>query len=162
MFERFKTDSRTVVLEAMEEARARSEAKVEAEHLLLALARRSAWDAGRVLADMGLDYDRLRTALDEQVSRTLEAVGVGSGAVRIPDSTLPMTGQPHWGESAKAALRRATVVAKQRGDRHLAPTHILLGVLRAHEGTVPRALAAAGVDTTELAARAEATLGRRQ
>jgi hypothetical protein len=34
----------------------------------------------------------------------------------------------------------------------------LIGVLRAREGTVPRALAAAGVDPAELAAHAEATL----
>ncbi|MEO8423784.1 MAG: Clp protease N-terminal domain-containing protein [Actinomycetota bacterium] len=158
MFERFKTDSRTVVLDAREEARVRAE-KVEAEHLLLALARRSAWDAGRVLAEGGLDHDRLRTALDEEVWRTLEAVGVGSGAVWIPGSTLPMSGEPQWGESAKMALRRAMVVVKERGDRYLGPTHILLGVLRAQEGAVPRALAAAGVDPAELAARAEATLG---
>jgi D-alanyl-D-alanine carboxypeptidase len=162
MFERFKTDSRAVILDAMEEARVRAEPKVEAEHLLLALARRSAWDAGRVLAEAGLDHERLRSALDEEVWRTLEAVGVGSGAVWTPDSKLPMTGQPHWGESAKAALRKATVVAKEHGNRRLVPTHILLGVLRAHEGTVPRALAAAGIDPAELAARAEATLGEKR
>ena len=61
MFERFKTDSRAVILDAMEEARVRAEAKIEAEHLLLALARRSAWDAGRVLAEVGLDHEALRT-----------------------------------------------------------------------------------------------------
>jgi ATP-dependent Clp protease ATP-binding subunit ClpA len=162
MFERFHKDSRTVVLDAMEEARVRADAKIEAEHLLLALARRAAWDAGRVLADAGLDHDRLRTALDESVWRTLEAVGVGSGAIWIPGSTLPMTGQPQWGESAKTALRRATAVAQEHGSRHLGPTHILLGVLRADEGTVPRALAAAGVDAAELTARAEATLGKKR
>jgi hypothetical protein len=73
-----------------------------------------------------------------------------------------MTGQPHWGESAKAALRRATFVAKELGNRRLVPTHILLGVLRAHEGTVPRTLVAAGVDPAELAARAEVTLGEKR
>jgi hypothetical protein len=56
------------------------------------------------------------------------------------------------------ALRRAAITAKDRGDRQLTPTHILIGVLRAREGTVPRALAASGVDPAELAARAEATL----
>jgi ATP-dependent Clp protease ATP-binding subunit ClpA len=73
-----------------------------------------------------------------------------------------MTGQPQWGESAKTALRRATAVAQEHGSRHLGPTHILLGVLRAGEGTVPRALAAAGVDAAELTARAEATLGKKR
>jgi hypothetical protein len=35
----------------------------------------------------------------------------------------------------------------------------LLGALRAGEGTVPRVLAATGIDADELRARAEATLG---
>jgi retron-type reverse transcriptase len=62
------------------------------------------------------------------------------------------------GMDAKMALRRATIAAKDRGDRQLTPTHILIGILRAREGTVPRTLAAAGVDPAELAAHAEATL----
>ena len=160
MFERFRKDSRVVVLDAMKEARVRADARIEAEHLLLALARRSAWDAGRVLAEAGIDHDCLRAALDEEVRRTLEAVGVGSGATHLDPrtTTMPVAGQPRWGESAKMALRRATIAAKDRGDRQLTPTHILIGVLRAREGTVPRALAAAGVDPSQLAARAEATL----
>ncbi len=158
MFERTKKDFHVVVLDARAEARVRAEARIEAEHLLLALARRPAWDAGRVLAEAGLDHERLRDVLDADVERILEAVGVVAETIRIPNSTLPMAGEPHWGTSAKTALRRASVIARDHGDRHLNPTHILLGVLRAHEGTVPRSLAAAGVDPAELASRAEATL----
>jgi hypothetical protein len=50
-------------------------------------------------------------------------------------------------------------IAKTRGDRRIFPTHILLAILSADEGTVPRALDAAGVDTGALVASAEATLG---
>jgi D-alanyl-D-alanine carboxypeptidase len=157
MFERFKTDARVVILDAMQEARVRADPKIEAEHLLLALTQRSASDAGRVLVGVGLDHDQLRSALDEGVHRTLEAVGV---SVWLPESTLPMSGYPSWGESAKAALRRASMIAKDRGNRHLSPSHILLGVLHAREGTVPRTLAAAGVDRRELAERVEETIGR--
>ncbi len=158
MFERFQRESRAVVEDARDEALARSESKVEAEHLLLALARRSSEDVGRVLASVGLDHGRLQTALDEETWRTLELVGVGSGAPWVPPSTLPLAGQPRWGASAKAALVRTLMVAKGRGDRHIAPAHILIGVLRAGEGTVPRALTAAGVDPAELATKAEGML----
>jgi ATP-dependent Clp protease ATP-binding subunit ClpA len=158
MFERTKKDVHVVVLDARAEARVRAEAKIEAEHLLLALARRPAWAAGRVLVDSGLDHERLRGVLDADVEHTLEVVGVAAGTIRIPDCTLPMAGEPHWGASAKTALRRASTIARDHGDRRLTPAHILLGVLRAHEGTVPRALAAAGVDPVALAARVEATL----
>jgi ATP-dependent Clp protease ATP-binding subunit ClpA len=158
MFERTKKDVHVVVLDARAEARVRAEARIEAEHLLLALARRSSWDAGRILAEAGLDHERLRDVLDADVEHILEIVGVAAGTIRIPNSTLPMAGEPRWGASAKIALRRASVIARDHGDRHLNPTHILLGVLRAGEGTVPRALAAAGVDAAELATRALATL----
>jgi ATP-dependent Clp protease ATP-binding subunit ClpA len=159
MRERSKKDFHAVVLDARTEARLRAEAKIEAEHLLLALARRPAWDAGRLLAEAGLDHDRLLDVLDADAERTLEAVGVSVGMIRIPNSTLSMAGEPRWGASAKTALRRASTIARDQGRRLLDPTHILLGVLRAGEGTVPRALAAAGVDADALAARAEATLG---
>ena len=55
-------------------------------------------------------------------------------------------------------MQRATTVAKEHGDRYLRPTHLLLGVLAAEEGTVPRALAGAGVDRPDLRRRALAKL----
>ena len=159
MFERFDRTSRTVVLQAGEEARARAATKIEAEHFLLALARHPAWDAGRLLADAGLDHRGIEDALDLLVRRSLEAVGLGPGAIALADRPSPATSQPGWGASAKSALRRATVIARDHADRSMRPTHILLAVLRADEGTVPRALAAAGVDARALVAAAEATLG---
>jgi hypothetical protein len=76
MFERFDTQSGTVVVQAREEARLLGATRLEAEHLLLALARQGAWDAGRVLADAGLDHDGIGRALDAEVLRSLESVGV--------------------------------------------------------------------------------------
>ena len=159
MFERFDKRSGKVVEEAREEARLLGETKLEAEHLLLALSRQTAWDAGRVLAHAGLDHDGLRRALDAEREQSLEAAGITPHAVGLLRQPLPATGQPRWGASSKLALHRALSIAQARGDRRLRPTHILLGVLRADEGTVPRALVAAGVDPVALAASAEATLG---
>jgi hypothetical protein len=48
--------------------------------------------------------------------------------------------------------------AVARSDRRLAGGHILLGVLAAEAGTVPRALALAGVDRDDLRARTQAAL----
>jgi ATP-dependent Clp protease ATP-binding subunit ClpA len=158
MFERFDTQSGTVVVQAREEARLLGATRLEAEHLLLALARQSAWDAGRVLADAGLDHDGLGRALDAEVLRSLASVGVTPGATAIADRPVPTTREPRWGTSAKRAIRRALDAAKARGDRSIHPTHLLLGVLRAEEGTVPRALATSRVDRTHLVASAEATL----
>ena len=159
MLERFDQTSGTVVADAREEARLLGATRLEAEHLLLALSRQTASDAGRVLAEAGLDHDGLREAFDAELERSLEAVGVTMGAVGLLERPLPSAGTPRWGQSAKRALQRALAIAKAHGDRTIRPTHILLGVLRADEGTVPRALAAAGVNGAALAASAEAALG---
>jgi ATP-dependent Clp protease ATP-binding subunit ClpA len=148
----------SVVVRAREEARMLGASRLEAEHLLLALTRQRERDAGRLLADVGLDHERLREALDNELAQSLEAVGVASGAIALAEMPVPTTGQPRWGASAKRALQRAALIARARGDRGLRPTHVLLGVLEAGEGTVPRTLSAAGVDVLALVARVEATL----
>jgi ATP-dependent Clp protease ATP-binding subunit ClpA len=159
MFERFDRRSGVVVVQAREEARLQGAAKFEAEHLLLALSRRTDLDAGRILYQAGLNHDGLLSALDAEREQSLEAAGITSHAVGLLERPLPPTGQPRWGASAKRALARAVSITQARGDRNIRPTHILLGVLRAEEGTVPRALAAVGVDAVALAEGAEATLG---
>lgn len=159
MFERFDKKSTALVERAWEEATLLGATRIEAEHLLLALSRHPGWDAGRVLAEVGLDHAGMREALDAGLERSLAAVGVTATAFGLADRPLPPTGQPRMGTSAKRALHCALLVVKARGDRSIQPTHILLGALRAVEGTVPRALAAAGVDRSTLAASAEATLG---
>jgi len=40
-------------------------------------------------------------------------------------------------------------------DGRIGPLHLLIGILRADVGTVPRALELAGIDRTDLVARAE-------
>jgi ATP-dependent Clp protease ATP-binding subunit ClpA len=159
MFERFDKDSRAVVVQAREEVRRLGQPTLEAEHLLLVLARRTDRDAGRVLAEAGLTHEGVLHALDAARRRSLDAAGISEGVIALAEQPLPLAGEPAWGTSAKRALQRAAKVAQARGDRSLVPTHLLLGVLRADEGTVPRAVAEAGVDREALVARAEATLG---
>ena len=159
MFERFDKDSKAVVVQAREEVRRLGEPTLEAEHLLLVLARRTDWDAGRILADAGLTHDGVLHALDAARRRSLEAAGISDGVIALAERPLPLAGEPKWGTSAKRALQRAARAAQARGDRNLVPTHLLLGVLRAEEGTVPRAVEEAGVDRAALVTRAEASLG---
>jgi ATP-dependent Clp protease ATP-binding subunit ClpA len=159
MFERFGNDSRAVVLTAREEATARGASTLEAEHLLLALARRSESDTGRALADAGLDYEGVWRALEMEFEQSLAAVGVPAGMFMLDAMRIvPPAGVPRWGESAKLAVRRAQRALKTHGGRTLVPSHLLLGVLSADAGTVPRALTIAGLDAEELAANVGATL----
>jgi ATP-dependent Clp protease ATP-binding subunit ClpA len=127
---------------------------IEAEHMLLALTAGSDGDAAKVLHDAGLDHDRLASALNEERRRTLAFVGM-----KTPDQEVAAVTEVEsplsFGTSAKAAVKRALIGARHERHRvHLRSTDLLAGILEAELGTVPRALAIAGIDRAALAARA--------
>jgi ATP-dependent Clp protease ATP-binding subunit ClpA len=150
MFQRFVADARRVALEATSVAAGLGSPSVEAEHLLVSLA--SAPDrAGAALRDVGLDSAELRDAIQRDFERVLGRVGIDASGMDI--SANCRRTKPGWGTSAKQGLARALEEAKRRGDRHIGCEHILLGLLRAEHGTVPRLLAAEGIDRDELTGR---------
>jgi ATP-dependent Clp protease ATP-binding subunit ClpA len=150
MFERFTRDARQVVKSAETLASGLGSPTVEAEHLLLALA-----DRQPVLAEFGLDHDGVLAALDEERVRSLLAVGISAADFDLPPA--PLT-RPRFAASSKLALERAVRAAVARSDKRIAGEHLLLGVLAAEAGTVPRALAIAGIDRQELRDRAASSL----
>jgi ATP-dependent Clp protease ATP-binding subunit ClpA len=145
-FERFTKDARAAVIAARAEARAAGHPTVEAEHLLLAMA------ASPELHAVGLDRQRLLVALAEEEARSLASVGVFAGEFEEPPAGRTPR-DPQFATSAKLALQRGLAAAAKRGDRRLDASHVLLGVLAAQHGRVPRALKIAGVDVDELRAR---------
>lgn len=144
-----RTSLRPVLERAIEEARRRGSATVEAEHLLLAVAADGALAATAVLAEAGLGYEAIEAALREERGRSLAAAGIGP----VDEERLvatPRRSRPGWGASAKAALKNAELgIGRTRG----AERNLLIGVLQAELGTVPRALAIAGVDRDTLITR---------
>ena len=153
MFNRFARDARAVVNNAVGIAREQGSPRIEAEHLLLAVARDDC-PAARAMAEQGLDYEELVAALERENERSLAAVGVTAEAGPFSRAVE----DPRFATSAKLALERALRAAVARHDRQIACAHVALGVLRAQVGTVPRALAIAGVDRAELSAAIAATL----
>jgi ATP-dependent Clp protease ATP-binding subunit ClpA len=155
MFERFTREARDVVKRSHEEAASLGSPTIEAEHLLIALA--ESGPTAAVLSDAGLDRDGLVAALDGEIERSLEAIGLDAqGLLEHAPRSGPR--RPRWGQSAKLALERTVRVAEERKDRRLVGAHILLAVLRAEAGTVPRALRVAGVEPADLAARMTAAM----
>jgi ATP-dependent Clp protease ATP-binding subunit ClpA len=150
MFERFTRDARQVVRSAEMLATGLGSPTTEAEHLLLALA-----DREPVLADFGLDHDGVLAALEAERERSLRAVGISASDFDLP--AAPLT-RPQFAASSKLALERAVRAAAARSHKRIGGGHILLGVLAAEAGTVPRALQIAGVDRQELRDRAAASL----
>jgi ATP-dependent Clp protease ATP-binding subunit ClpA len=134
---RITGEVRAAVLRAIQEqAPALGSPTVEAEHLLLALAADRAGPAGRLLAEVGLDPDGLRAALDHETERSLAAVGVRLADFALPDPPRAPRRPPKLATSAKTALERAVRVAAAHGDRHVAGAHLLLGrrARRARDG----------------------------
>ena len=157
MAERFVKEARAVAAAAEAEARAGGSSTIEAHHLLLALASDVTGVAGDVLRTRGLDHAAIQEALASDFEQTLSAVGVSLDAVPLRQR-LPYAGRPRWAASGKSALERALGAARVRGDRHIRPAHVLLGVLDADHGTVPRALRRAGIERDELAAATRAAM----
>jgi ATP-dependent Clp protease ATP-binding subunit ClpA len=151
MLNRFTKEARLVVGDSIRVARDLGAPRVEAEHLLLAVAAGDA-PAATVMRDAGLDFDGLAAALNAETARSLAAVGVTADAL----SFSPFVERPRLATSAKLVLERALKVAVARSDKHIGSEHITLGALRAPTGTVPRALECAGVDRVELTLRIEA------
>jgi ATP-dependent Clp protease ATP-binding subunit ClpA len=128
---------------------------IEAEHMLLALAANADSDAGRLLVEFGLNHDRLSAALREERRRTLAFAGM-SAPDKKPLEATGRDGSLPLGTSAKAAVRRALIGSRhdRRRRGRLRGTDLLAGILEAELGTVPRALAIAGIDRVALISRA--------
>jgi ATP-dependent Clp protease ATP-binding subunit ClpA len=153
--QKLNTSLSRVLERAIEEAAARRALMVEAEHLLLALASDESLAAHRVLIEGGLDRSAIETALERERSQSLSAVGIGPLDEELFEAT-PRQSRPGWGTSTKEAIQRGRAVGGQDGRRRPAETELLVGILTAGLGTVPRALAFAGVNRGELLDRARA------
>jgi D-alanyl-D-alanine carboxypeptidase len=145
-----------IMVRAEHEAREDGSTTVEARHLLLAVAGESEPGTRRVLDSVGFDEQAIRAALEREFEHSLNAVGVSAtSSYGLPTpSRLPT--HPGMGTSAKLALERGVASVSRKKD--LRPAHVLLGILSAPVGTVPRALTLAGVDRDDLAARVRRTL----
>ena len=149
MAESNMSNLRTLIALANEEARQLHASNVEAEHLLLALSSRPSSRAGSALAQQGLTYDAIQAALLQEQHSSLRAAGVEP----VPEERLVSTQRrrrPGWGASAKESLRRASQLGAKFKRRKMEELDLLLGVLSAELGTVPRALSIAGIDRTQL------------
>jgi len=145
---------RMILEQARREARLDGSTATEAQHVLLAIAAQPETAAGQVLTAVGLDRGAIRDALDREFEHSLSAAGVSLAAFGLPRPSGDRDRAPQLGTSARLALERG--LAGTRND--LRPAHLLLGILQAQVGTVPRALALAGVDRADLLARVRQAL----
>ena len=150
-----RSDARATLKQASTCARLAGSETVEAEHILLALSGHRGTVAYAVLSEAGLNAERISEALAVEQAASLASVGVT--ALTPPMATyLPESRQ--LGESARLAITRGAAAARARRERRMSSTHLLIGVLAADVGRVPRALAHVGVDRGRLLAECHAAL----
>jgi ATP-dependent Clp protease ATP-binding subunit ClpA len=144
----------SVALQFEIEAKRDGAKAIEAEHMLLALTTSTDGDAAKLLHEAGVDHQRLASALQEERRRTLAFAGMKAPDLKLAEAT-ELESSLSLGTSAKAAVKRAVIGARHERHRvHLRSTDLLAGILAAELGTVPRALAIAGIDRVALASRA--------
>jgi D-alanyl-D-alanine carboxypeptidase len=146
----------TIIMEGGVEAQRDGSATVEAQHLLLAVAAQEGTAPQRVLAAAGLDHEAVQAALDREFDHSLSTVGVSRGSFGLSRPSTTLKRLPTMGATGKLALERGFASVPRKKD--LRPAHVLLGILQAEAGTVPRALALAGVDRTDLLTRVPNTI----
>lgn len=139
MFERFTADARRVVVYAHEECRLLGHRHIGTEHLLLAL-----------LRDDGTP-----------VSAALRAAGVSLAGARERIARSPgprkkkLHGHVPFTSRARRVLEQSVAEAQRLGQDHIAPAHLLRGLLGVRHSVALRTLRELGVDLDALAARAD-------
>lgn len=155
MFERFTQEARAAVVDAQEVARRARADRVDAMHLLIALAEDRQALAGRALATLGVDSDELKTqpADGDLDANALASLGIDLDAVAAqvdrnfgPDalttrrSSGKRSGHLPFSRPAKKTLEVSLREAIRLGDRGLDSGHLLLAVLRLDDTAAHRAL----------------------
>ncbi|GII92550.1 Clp protease N-terminal domain-containing protein [Sinosporangium siamense] len=141
----------TIITEGGVEAQRDGAATIEACHLLLAVAAQEGTAPQRLLAEAGLDHQGVRAALQREFEHSLNSVGVSTAAFTMPRPSPALKRPSGMGASGRQVLDR---IFTGNRKKDLRPMHVLIAILRAEVGKVPRALDLTGVDRAGLLARA--------
>lgn len=161
-------DMRTIkqlLTDAERIAREMGEEEPGAEHLLLAAIGLPDGTATRALDTVGVDADRIRTALWEEQAAALVSVGVPretAEAMAVPEPLGP-AGAPILygaGPAAREAFQVAGAMARSAKQR-LVGAHVVAAVAETERGTMVRVLDRMGVDRRRLADAARVELAAR-
>jgi ATP-dependent Clp protease ATP-binding subunit ClpC len=120
MFERFTDKARRVVVLAKEESSSMGHPQIDSEHLLLGMLRERDGMAGRILNDMGVTMEAVRSL----VAELNPPVNVQSEDA----SNIPFT------VASRSILELSMKEALQLGHNYVGTEHLLLGLLRKGEG----------------------------
>ncbi|GBD11267.1 Negative regulator of genetic competence ClpC/MecB [bacterium HR23] len=129
-FEKFSERARRVLSLAQEEAMRFNHNYIGTEHLLLGLVRETEGVAARVLANLGVDVSKVRSAVE---------FIIGRGERPVSSESIGLTPR------AKKVIELAVDEARRLGHHYIGTEHLLIGLLREGEGVAAGVLESLGV-----------------
>lgn len=125
MFERFTDRARKVMALANQEAQRFNHEYVGTEHMLLGLVKEGSGVGSNVLKNLDIDLRRVRLEVEKLVKSGPDMVTVGK---------LPQTPR------AKRVVEYAIAEARSLNHNYVGTEHILLGLIREHDGVAAQVL----------------------
>ena len=144
-YERFTERARRVMQLAHQEASRFNHEYIGTEHILLGLIKEEKGLGARVLREMGVDARSIRTQVENLVTSGTDIATMGR---------LPQTPR------AKKALEYAMEEAQNLNHTYIGTEHILLGLLRQHDGVAAQVLMHLGVQLEEVREKVLSMLGQ--
>lgn len=135
-FDKFTERARRVLSLAQEEAQRFQHNYIGTEHLLLGLVREGEGVAAKVLHDLGVDLQKVRSSVEDIIGR----------GDRIVQGEIGLTPR------AKRVIELAVDEARRMNHHYIGTEHLLLGLIREGEGIAAGVLESLGV-TLEKARR---------
>jgi len=128
-FEKFSERARRVLTIAQEEARQLNHSYIGTEHILLGLAREEEGVAAKVLTNLGVSANKVRSAVEFIIGRGVK----------------PSTNETGLTPRAKRVIELAIDEARQLSHNYIGTEHLLLGLLREGEGVAAGVLDSLGI-----------------
>jgi len=135
MFERFTDRARKVMALANQEAQRFNHEYIGTEHILLGLVKEGQGVAANVLHNLQVDLKKIRLEVEKIVK---------SGPSMVTMGKLPQTPR------AKKVLEFAIEEARNLGHNYVGTEHLLLGLLREHDGVAAQVLMNLGLKLDEV------------
>jgi len=144
MFERFTDRARKVMALANQEAQRFNHEYVGTEHVLLGLVKEGQGVAANVLHNLSVDLKKIRLEVEKIVK---------SGPAMVTMGKLPQTPR------AKKVIEFAIEEARNLGHNYVGTEHLLLGLLREHDGVAAQVLMNLGLKLDEVRTEVLSILG---
>lgn len=152
---RFVKCARRCVESAVEEARKLGHDTVGDDDLLLGVLRDEESDAAEALRSVGVTLEAAREQARLLFEDALSSIGISLDEVIERAGETFEFGKPGRGHipfspGAKKALEQSLREALALGDREITPEHVLLGVIRNHDGAAVKLLGSLGIEVEEV------------